>query len=702
MADLNIALILRLVDKATGPARAALRAIQRIGGEDMMRNAERVRRGSVMMADGLGTVAGRATRVADSLTSVKGLLVGLGLFSAGRSAINAAAQFERFNVQLTNLEGSQEGAKKAMGWIEDFATRTPLAVDESVAAYARLKAFGIDPTNGSMLALVDTMAATGGDVETMNGLVLAFGQAWTKGKLQGEEAMQMLERGVPVWDILAKSMGKTTAEVVEMSSQGKLGREEIKLLMDELGRRNGGAAEGMSKTWGGVTSNLGDMWSKFMRMVMDAGVFDFLKDKLQTLLTFLQDAEADGRLQAWAEQTGATILWVLKGLWAFGKGLYETWQQLWPVLNDAAQTIGGWDNVAMIAGLFMLRGTIFALLEGIGLLVSGMGLVAAGMLGIGGETLLASSRLARFGKWLGPVLGGAARAGGTALRWVARTALSMATGALPLLAGAIRFVGRALLIAGRAALANPLMLVLVAIAGLAYVIYDSWDNIVAYFTEKIDRVRAAFDEGLLNGVLKLLSEFNPFILARDAAEGLFTYLTGWTFADVTAALLGAFDIDLVDKGIAMIQSLWDGIKMKIGEMTAWVSEQLSGMMPDWMQSGGPGSGVDTSSGYDAMGNPTGDVPGRALGGPVRAGQIYRWQEEGEEMFVPRTDGTVISNRQLRGMGGGRSTQVNLGGITINAAPGLSARDVAREVTRALEAKLREARMTLSDGGAYAN
>jgi len=47
-----------------------------------------------------------------------------------------------------------------MAWIRNFATRTPLELNDTVAAYARLRAFGVDPTNGPLQALVDTMAAT--------------------------------------------------------------------------------------------------------------------------------------------------------------------------------------------------------------------------------------------------------------------------------------------------------------------------------------------------------------------------------------------------------------------------------------------------------------------------------------------------------------------------------------------------------------
>lgn len=200
MADLNVQLILRLVDRATGPARAAMRAIERIGGDGLMRNAARVNCGAVLMADGLGTVTGAALRGGAVMAGYAGAVVG-----AAALLVRPAAQFEQLKVQLTNLEGSAEGADRALRWIEDFATKTPLQLEDTVSAYARLKAFGIDPTNGSMQAIVDTMAASGGGVEQMNGLVLALGQAWTKQKLQGEEALQMLERGVPVWDLLGKS-----------------------------------------------------------------------------------------------------------------------------------------------------------------------------------------------------------------------------------------------------------------------------------------------------------------------------------------------------------------------------------------------------------------------------------------------------------------------------------------------------------------
>ena len=505
MADLNIALILRLVDRATAPARAAMRAIERIGGDSLMRQAERVQAGTRLMGAGLTDVGNAALRGGALVTAY-----GAGMTALAASFVRPAAQFEQFNVQLTPLEGSAEGAEKAMAWIEGFATRTPLSVEETVQAYARLRAFGLDPTTGSLQAMVDTMAATGGGAEKLDGLTLALGQAWTKGKLQGEEAMQMLERGVPVWDLLAEAMGKSAAEVQKLSEQGRLGREEITLLMDALGGRYDGASERASQTWDGIISNLKDQWTRFQRLVMDAGLFDWMKGELNGLLDTLDQMAADGSLQRWATDLGNNILWVLQSIKWLGTGIYETWRdQVYPFLEGASILLGGWDVLGWIALGLVFSKTLFGIHTGILMISRGLALIVA----------------------------------------------------------------------------NPVILLALAFAALAAVIYYNWDNIVAYFSEKIERIRKAFDEGLLNGVLAAIAELNPFQLMADAAEALFTYLTGWTFSDITFALVDAFEsIDLSATGARIMTSLWDGMKSVMTAIVDWANAKLAAITPDWLRS----------------------------------------------------------------------------------------------------------------------
>jgi hypothetical protein len=79
-------------------------------------------------------------------------------------------------------------------------------------------------------------------------------------------------------------------------------------------------------------------------------------------------------------------------------------------------------------------------------------------------------------------------------------------------------------------------------------------------------------------------------------------------------------------------------------------------------------------------------------------------EEGQEMFSPTVDGSVISARQLGALkagGTGRSSSISIGDIVIHAAPGQSAAEVAQVVRREIERLLKPSG-ALHDGGAYAD
>lgn len=75
----------------------------------------------------------------------------------------------------------------------------------------------------------------------------------------------------------------------------------------------------------------------------------------------------------------------------------------------------------------------------------------------------------------------------------------------------------------------------VAIGAAAFVIYKNWDQIVSFFEEKWAGVKAAFSDGIINGIWKVWTEFNPVTLMMEGFNGLLKYLTGWDLG----AILGA-------------------------------------------------------------------------------------------------------------------------------------------------------------------
>ena len=81
------------------------------------------------MGRGLADVRSAALTGGAVVVGYAGAMAGL----AG-SFLGPAAEMERFEVQLRNLEGGAEGADRAMRWIMDFAARTPLELNQTVSA----------------------------------------------------------------------------------------------------------------------------------------------------------------------------------------------------------------------------------------------------------------------------------------------------------------------------------------------------------------------------------------------------------------------------------------------------------------------------------------------------------------------------------------------------------------------------------------
>lgn len=264
-------------------------------------HSEKLSRASKNLKD----VESSAKKSSDGLTGFGAKLVGLvaglaildkvrdGFSSLAESVFETGSQYELLGKKLTANE---------LGYITEFAKSAPQQMEGVADAFIKARQFGLDPMNGSLRSLVDTNAALGGDQQTLEGIILAVGQAWQKQKFQQEEILQLVERGVPVWDLLSEAMGKTVPELQKMSSAGELGRKEIKLLLDELGGANAGAAAEQMDSMAGLVSNLQDRFSQFYRMVADAGVWDYVKRQIREFSQAFDELAANGRLEKLAKQ----------------------------------------------------------------------------------------------------------------------------------------------------------------------------------------------------------------------------------------------------------------------------------------------------------------------------------------------------------------------------------------------------------------
>ena len=254
-------------------------------------------------ADGFGSSIKKVTK---DLLLMAGAYIGLDkLKDSVLGVLSAGDRAQSFSAQMAAMMGSIAAGEQATAWIKNFANETGTRLESAQLSFAKLKTFGIDPMAGAMQSLVDYNAKLGGSQEKLEGIILAAGQAWAKQKLQGEEILQLIERGVPVWDLLATVTGKNAIELQKMSESGQLSRATMKALFDEMGKQaNGQAALSLERLSGQVTL-ISNKWEAFKIKMADSGVYQVAIDFMKQLNSEFDRLVKDGSIDLAAQKISA-------------------------------------------------------------------------------------------------------------------------------------------------------------------------------------------------------------------------------------------------------------------------------------------------------------------------------------------------------------------------------------------------------------
>lgn len=173
-----------------------------------------------MTAAGLRTVAVGAGLATAALTVAAGAAVGFG--------VKTAASMEQAQIAFTTMLGSAQEAQKFLSDLQALAATTPFEFPDLVKGSQRLLAMGFAARDviPTLTAIGDAVAGLGGGAAEIQQVVTAIGQMQAKGKVQGDELLQLTEVGIPALRILAAQYGVTTAEMEEMVSAGKVAAED--------------------------------------------------------------------------------------------------------------------------------------------------------------------------------------------------------------------------------------------------------------------------------------------------------------------------------------------------------------------------------------------------------------------------------------------------------------------------------------------
>ena len=203
----------------------------------------------------------RVNRAANTLQGTVGKLAGtFAGIQAAKFVFFKTAELETQTRSLKVLTGSLGDAQKIIKELQQFGAVTPFTSAELIKTAKRLKAFGFETEKivDTTKRLGDIAGATGAD---LGGIATAFGQIQAKGRLQGEELLQLQERGVDLQGTLRKEYGLTAEEFQKALSQGRIGADAVTFALEKLTQEGGKYAEGafaQSDTLAGKLSTLQD------------------------------------------------------------------------------------------------------------------------------------------------------------------------------------------------------------------------------------------------------------------------------------------------------------------------------------------------------------------------------------------------------------------------------------------------------------
>ncbi|MBF0291146.1 MAG: tape measure protein [Nitrospinae bacterium] len=263
--------------------------------------------------------------------------------------VAVGAKFESLNVQMKAVAGGAAEGRQAMQWLIDFNKRTPYELEDVTRGFMMLKNAGLDPYTGSLEGLTAAASKAGGGQEKLQRVLLAVTQMWAKGKITSEEmTRQLTETGIPAWDLLSKSTGKSVAELMKLAETGDLGRDALAKLIKALGEWGGSAATEQMATYAGQLSNVKDNWTLLLNEVAKNGP---LLETTKILKTINDQAGAsnDGitNLARSAGQSLASPLVVLNG-WVDGfrslNSSTDGWAEKLVKINPIYQSLNSFLN----------------------------------------------------------------------------------------------------------------------------------------------------------------------------------------------------------------------------------------------------------------------------------------------------------------------------------------------------------------------
>lgn len=253
----------------------------------------------------------------------------LGTFKVLQSGFDRLVGIDTATAKLEALGHTGQEVDLIMQNAIGSVTGTAFRMEEAANTAASAVAAGIKPGRELERYLglaADAAAIAGSGMDEMGAI---FNKVTTSGMIQAQEMNQLADRGIPIYQMLAETMGVTADEVRSLASEGKISAGAFLQAVED---GFGGAAQSMgvasfSATVDNIGASISRIGANFLNGTGDGqGFFDTLKpmavDLLETLKSFEEKAAAVGQkigeiittVANWISENWAVIQPILIGL----------------------------------------------------------------------------------------------------------------------------------------------------------------------------------------------------------------------------------------------------------------------------------------------------------------------------------------------------------------------------------------------------
>jgi tape measure domain-containing protein len=197
------------------------------------------------------------------------------LLSLPKAVMNSSAEFQQMQKLMEGLSQQTDDAKRKLEALTDvkyiinMALSSPFDINSLQTAFVRFKSVGLDPLNGSLKAVADSVAKIGGNGVVLDRVALAIQQMAGKGVVSMEELRRQMGEALPqAMQYMAEGVGMSMQKLIQVVSHGQLeSKTALQNMFTVMAIENRNASEEMMRTWNGAMAQLKTQWELFKKSI---------------------------------------------------------------------------------------------------------------------------------------------------------------------------------------------------------------------------------------------------------------------------------------------------------------------------------------------------------------------------------------------------------------------------------------------------